>query len=152
MLTDSVSYQPLSVYSQPIEPYVATTVQPLSVYSQPIEPYVATTVTNAEIADREQEKWVLVIRALQSLGSLQDNWDGLGAAAPAGRLVQSAVELAEALRRRSVYPPATAVATQGGTILFGWNGSTYFEIEIAEPYRAEWMLVDECGAAKHGNI
>lgn len=124
----------------------------LSPYSRDVDPCTTTSVTRANIAHRPEAKWDNVLRSLYGLKSLQDNWDGQGSAAPSADLIQSAVELAEFLRRVST-PPTTAVATPAGTILFSWEDqSTYYEIEVMAPYRAEWMFVDQNGVATHGVV
>lgn len=123
-----------------------------SAYSRPIDPYIQTSITRAEIVDQVQERWGRVVHSLLGLLSLRDNWDGQGAVAPFAGLVRSAVELAETLRHSDAPPPTTAVATPAGTILFGWNGSSYFEIEVLAPDRAEWLSVNQDGVATHGEI
>lgn len=84
--------------------------------------------------------------------TLQDNWDGQGAAAPSAEIVQGAVDLAEILSRSGDCPPTRAVATPAGTVLFGWDGPAYFEVEVLGPYRAEWMFIDKDGSVRHGGI
>jgi hypothetical protein len=121
-------------------------------YSIPFDPYMETGVTVAPVDDRGQAAWVDVVLALRRLYSLRDNWDGLGAIAPPRDLVRSAVELAEAISRRNAIPPTTAVATALGTILFGWDGPDYLEIEVVAPYQAEWMVIDQDGKATHGEF
>ncbi len=46
--------------------------------------------------------------------------------------------------------PTTVLPTPAGSILFTWESLVYLEIEIRDPYLAEWMLVDPDGVAKHG--
>ena len=97
--------------------------------------------------------WVRVVRSLQALASLRDNWDGLGAIAPSLAVVRTAVDVAERQRDGEMGLPATAVATPAGTILFGWEeGQNYLEIEVISPTLVEWMTVDQNGIAEHGSI
>jgi hypothetical protein len=117
-----------------------------------LEPFLVTSVAQAGISDQSRDNWRKVILALESLRSLQDNWDGLDAAAPSPGIVDSAVELASRLAQTEMSPPTTAVPTPAGTILFAWEGSEYLELEICSPCRAEWMHVDSKGVATHGEL
>jgi hypothetical protein len=102
---------------------------------------------------RLRSPWDEVVEKLSTLFSLRDNWDGMGAVAPSGALVQSAVELIDTLRQLDFPPPSTAVATPAGTVLFGWhNDPAYFEIEVVAPYRAESMTIDEYGNVTHDEV
>ncbi len=63
--------------------------------------------------DRQVDQWDRIFRELEGVRNLQDDWDGLGAKAPAAPLLESAVELARILRaeivrrRRALRPGLT---------------------------------------------
>jgi hypothetical protein len=119
-------------------------------YSRPAELCVATSVARVGFVSRPANRWKEVVRALEPLRRLRDDWDGLGAAAPPADLVDSAIELASYLGWREAFPPTAVTPTPAGTIVFTWDGPEYFEIEITSPYQAEWMRVDATGKATHG--
>jgi len=133
-------------------PVMDSPTQALSGYSRQADPYLATSVARVDIVDRSRDKWRNVVRALEPIRRLRDDWDGLGAAAPSVELVDSAIELAGTLGRSDQPAPTTVAPTPAGTILFTWDGTEYFEIEIRSPYRAEWMRVGESGIATHGEF
>jgi hypothetical protein len=121
--------------------------------SQPVDPYIHTTVSPATFVDRTNDRWCRVIQSLQQLKSLRDDWDGQGALAPSIGIVEAAIGLAELYRQHDYSPPTTALATPAGTVLFEWRRqTTYYEIEIVSPGRAEWMLIDEGRAPMHGEF
>jgi hypothetical protein len=126
--------------------------QSSAAFTRPVGPYLSTTVSRSQYMIRTPSRWREVIRDLEPLRHLQENWDGLGAAAPTVSVAKSAIELAKLLADREIDIPTSAVATPAGSILFAWEGSEYFEIEIREPYRAEWMYVDTNGVCTHGQI
>ena len=98
----------------------------------------------------EQRTWDAVLRDLRSLADLPEDWDGLGASAPAAALLASAFEFATELRSQGIEPPLVVTAGPDGTILFTWqNGSVYRNAEITEPYQAEWMEVRSGEPVKH---
>ena len=87
-------------------------------------------------------EWMNKFKDLISIRSLDDNWDSEGAEAPMPELIDSAIELLEILKNKGyVSPPVRIVATPDGTVIFEWqNEIEYMEVEISEPYYAEWML------------
>jgi hypothetical protein len=89
-----------------------------------------------------EREWVLRSRELQSLRKLEDNWDGNGAEAPLPELIENAIEFFAFYREsRKVSPPDRIVASPNGSIVFEWQSAdTYMEVEIEEPYTAEWMI------------
>lgn len=92
--------------------------------------------------ERVPELWVQLTDDLLRIRSVERDWDGLGAEAPDGALVDSAIDLLKKLRRADeLRPPTRIVATPAGTVLFEWQyDGVYCEAEIVEPYCADWML------------
>ncbi len=124
--------------------------QALSGYTRPMDPYLKTTIALVGFVHHSRDTWRKVVRALEPLRRLGDNWDGLGAAAPSIELVDSAIDLANYLGRIDHSAPTTVAPTPAGTILFTWEDPEYLEIEIRSPYYAEWMRVDGDGIVTHG--
>lgn len=90
---------------------------------------------------RQPDDWHQRIDDLLDIRRMENDWDGLGAPAPAPTLVDSALLLAQILHQEGVAPPCRIVAGLTGTVLFEWqyaNGS-YFELEVIRPQYAEWM-------------
>ncbi len=125
--------------------------QALSGYTQPADPYLKTTVAYVGFVHQSRDAWRKVVRALEPLRGLRNDWDGLGAAAPSIELVDSAIELANYLSRIDHRAPTTVAPTPAGTILFTWEDAEYWELEIRLPYHAEWMRVDGRGTVTHGD-
>jgi hypothetical protein len=99
----------------------------------------------AEVA--QWKEWITKVADLRSLGP---DWDGMGAKAPLGALVDSAVELAQFLRQSGFPPPSRIGAGPDGEILLEWQDqNTYLEAEVCKPGRAEWMLVIQGQPARH---
>jgi len=89
-------------------------------------------------ASSNDAEWVAQIDQLTAFRSLQDDWDGDGAVAPSGELVDGAVALARSLREQEVEPPDRIVAGVNGTIFFEWHlPDGYREIEVNSPSDAE---------------
>jgi hypothetical protein len=124
----------------------------LAVCSRPAEPYLVTSVASVSTVPPSRDAWRRVVRALEPIRRLQDDWDGLGAAAPSAELVESAIQLTNCLEWADYPTPTTVAPTPAGTILFTWDGPVYLELEVTSPYRAEWMYIDETGAATHGQF
>ena len=87
-------------------------------------------------------RWERVNNDLLLIERLRDDWDGLGAKAPAFHIVKSAYILFHQLRRDQGLPPPNALsASPKGSIVFTWNQSgTYLEAEIPDPQRVVWLL------------
>ncbi len=124
--------------------------QSVTAYTRPVESMVKTTVSRSRIANQLRPTWRDVIRAIESLRQLRDDGDDSGAIAPALDIVDSAMDLARVLSETDLGLPTTVLPTPAGSVLFTWEWPVYLEIEIREPYFAEWMLVDPDGVAKHG--
>ncbi len=98
-----------------------------------------------------RHRWAQCVDDLLAVRRLKDDWDGLGAQAPAGDLVDSAIDLLQILMNQDELPPPTRiVATPTGTVLFEWQmDCVYLEGEITEPYHADWMLEHPRGCIEH---
>ncbi len=90
-------------------------------------------------------RWNKTIRKMHAMLTLSDDWDGMGAIAPAWNIVFSALELAYALRAVVDYPAPTRVApTPAGTVGLEWQQpSAYTEVEIVAPGHSEWMQIKD---------
>lgn len=86
--------------------------------------------------------WLRRIDDLLAIRGLGDDWDGLGAEAPRIELVDSAIEIAKALRvDPSWRAPTRVAATPAGAVLFEWQyPPVYLEAEVTGPTHIEWML------------
>lgn len=156
---------PQATYSRPIEPYLLTparqtrhdfvksagnqAISSVTVALAPLES--VNTGTSLVSLDQTGMIWAYVIRSVQGLENLQDDWDGQGAEAPSLAIIRAAIRVAENFQKSCEQPPVTAVATPAGTVLFTWEDqSSYFEFEIASPDRLEWMQKEQGKPATHG--
>jgi hypothetical protein len=105
-------------------------------------------------ASEQTERWAEVIRRLDALRGLGEDWDGLGASGPSGELVDSAVGLAHLLRGRGGEVPSRVVAGTAGTVILEWqtSGGTLCEVEIDRPFHADVMLLEPGQPAKHWEL
>ena len=100
-------------------------------YSKPAEPCVVTGVERDVIVRGAKSGWDLVVRELDHLQLLRDNWDGDGSKAPSLATVGRAVRTAELLAAHGYPAPTTATTTRAGGILITWEDDpAYREIEI----------------------
>src|SRR5713226_6490809 len=70
---------------------------------------------------REPDRWEEMIQRVVALRSLGKDWDGLGAKAPQASLIESALELAQNLRRHGFRSPSRVGAGPDGEILLEWQ-------------------------------
>lgn len=128
--------------------------QVISGYSRSADLYPQTSVAAVGLSSQSRDKWRTVVRALEPLKRLRNNWDGLGATAPSAEVVDTAIDLASELNRTNQPSPTTVAPTAAGTILFTWDDSwddtRYFELEVRAPNRIEWMRIDRGGTVTHG--
>ena len=97
----------------------------------------------AERADGPARTWSDVIDELLALRGLKDDWDGQGAEAPDPALVDTALAVALDLRSATMAPADRAIAGVNGTVFFEWfSPTTYLEIEVTAPGRAEGRCID----------
>ena len=97
------------------------------------------------------DAWDTVHDRLATFRALEENWDGQGARAPSGELLDSALALTTLLRDRGVEAPSGAAPGPMGTVLLVWQGKdgTYCEVEVERPFYAEVMLVEPGKPARH---
>jgi hypothetical protein len=133
-----------------------TATQPvaLTTFISQIDQIIRTTKTGANGAVmgqvREPSQWDEMVKRIQALGKLQEDWDGLGAKAPQGTLIESAVELAQSLRQQGFRPPSRVGAGPDGEILLEWQDErVYLEAEVCTPHSAEWLLSIDDQTPKH---
>lgn len=98
-----------------------------------------------------EQQWAECIADLRRLRSLPEDWDGEGATPPRPEVVDSVEELLLELRSdnfrnkqtQTTPPPSRIVASHNGSVVVEWQleGGVYYEVECAEPYRAESMTV-----------
>ena len=86
--------------------------------------------------------WDCLIRQVEQIGALTEDWDGQGAAAPAEPVVDWAGEWVRQMRRsHQALPPSRAVPGVAGEIYLEWQGESYYLVaEIPSPTRVEWTL------------
>jgi hypothetical protein len=99
-------------------------------------------VSDSAPSDGETARWDKIFARLQYLRSLNDDWDGQGAVAPAVAVLDRAEALAESLRQQGAVAPSWVVAGPDGEIVFDWQvPGVYLEAEVSGPGLVEWMLV-----------
>jgi len=88
-----------------------------------------------------QQDWEDRFSNLDALYELEDNWDGEGAEALRGELIDSASDYLMILHKKDEsFPPTRIAPSQDGEIIIEWQeGDLYMEVAITEPYHAEWM-------------
>jgi hypothetical protein len=88
----------------------------------------------------QPDAWSERIDELLDIRRMEDDWDGMGAPAPATALVDSALLLAQILRQDRFVAPCRVVAGLTGTVIFEWqNDGIYSELEVTRPHHAEWV-------------
>lgn len=100
-------------------------------------------VSGPGAAQGADESWSAIVDAIERVRSLPENWDDQGAAAIQGELVDSAIELVQALKRTgSRRCPDSISPGVNGTVLLEWfDGPAYTEIEVLRPFYAEETIV-----------
>ena len=83
--------------------------------------------------------WSSIERELLALRRLENDWDGLGALAPAPEIVDSALTFVNSIRMQGPFlPPNRVLAGPLGEIVFEWQSSgSIFEAEIEKVGVAE---------------
>jgi len=95
--------------------------------------------------------WQPALEGILSIQTLQDDWDGMRAVAPARETVDAASLLARGLQRAGLDPPTSVVATPSGAVALTWQcAGNYTEIEVISPDEVGWMIVDSDGRSCHG--
>ena len=98
--------------------------------------------------------WTAVVEKIVTFQQLGNDWDGYGAEAPSGAVVESAVGLAYCFQENGVRPPQRVVPSPGGEIVFEWQepDGTYTEVEIDAPLHAEVMVIEPGKPAKQWSL
>lgn len=81
-------------------------------------------------------------RELLTIGNFGDNWDGLGAEAPAARVVNRADFFFRLLRTSLPdNPPMRVLMSPDSAIAFEWaNGNNLVQAEVTDSDEVEWMF------------
>ena len=133
---------------------MATESQKLLTTSQAQVPSWTDVSTPAAMPDGgKAAKWDQVIEQLNTMMSLEDDWDGMGAEAPSREIIVSAIGLAEVFRSKGYPPPTRVAATPSATVGLEWQEPpVYLEVEMITPDRSEWMQIIEGMPPVHGVI
>jgi len=95
-------------------------------------------------------RWKDCAVELVNMRSLGDDWDGEGAEAPSGALIDSALDLSFRLVDLGISPPDRLSAAPDGSVILEWQlPELYFEIEVVDPDRVEVMSIRQGAAAEH---
>jgi hypothetical protein len=100
---------------------------------------------------REVRKgWAEIIRKIEAIRLLEDDWDGAGACQPDAKTIDSCIALANHFADAG-FPPASCVSpTVEGGVVIQWQGDfSRFEIEANKPFRFECMLSVRGQKPKH---
>ena len=108
----------------------------------------------ASFPDRDPDSdaivWDVALARLRSYADLEDDWDGLGAVAPAAGLPVVAECWLRWLRDRGKRGPSRVVAGLSGTIFAEWQQpECYIEVEFLSPTEAEQFVVVDGVATIH---
>jgi hypothetical protein len=133
---------------------MATESQKLLTMSQtPIRTWADVSAPAMAAGDGRNPQWDKVIERLNTMISLSDDWDGMGAEAPSREIILSSIDLVEVFRSRGFPPPTRVAATPSGTVGLEWQEPpVYLEVEIITPDRSEWMRIAEGTPPVHGVI
>lgn len=97
------------------------------------------------------DPWQRTEARIAWLHTLRDDWDGEGAAAPTGDLINRAASLLAAVQSHGIAPPTTIAAGHDGAIVIEWHGEPYyFEIAFKAPNAVEWLATLNGKPAAHG--
>ncbi len=104
---------------------------------------VAPTDQSAEKAVVDAGPWEPAVQKIVEFQHLGDDWDGLGARAPSGELLESVIGLAYLFSERGVAPPHCVVPGLDGSVNLEWQDpdGTIAEVEIDRPFHAEVMVI-----------
>jgi hypothetical protein len=97
---------------------------------------------NILMDDEWATSWAKLARKLSAIGSLKDDWDGLGASAPSPEVKQAADRLFANRRQYDPYtPPNRIIAGPDGSIVFEWRlGLSGLQMQIDEPGQVTFVL------------
>lgn len=86
-------------------------------------------------------EWGEILKKIEDLRQLKDDWDGEGAIAPTVPVMGSVADCMSMLKNAGVPSPDQVSAACDGSVIISWNfGEIYFEMEISWPGRAEVMV------------
>lgn len=86
--------------------------------------------------------WEPLVDQLLRVYTLEDDWDGAGAAAPDKRCIEAALNWIREMAKSSetAVPPSYVSVSPGGELLLAWQtDSEYLEAEVVSPTEVEWM-------------
>ncbi len=86
--------------------------------------------------------------AIEQYKSLEEDWDGYGAAAPTREIIDAAIELVRKLKIKNFKAPKPMLSGSGELGLYWKNNSVYIEISIDEP--RNYSLYIEEGTSYNG--
>lgn len=91
---------------------------------------------------------------LRAIKNLSDGWDSRGAERPDAEILNSAKSLLTNLFRAADIPKPHINPTPSGGVQFDWeSGGRYFEIELIDPYVAQYYYQDrDAQEASEGSI
>jgi len=109
------------------------------------------------VSDRSQNPWReirrgwgTIIKKLQDILALGDDWDGARARKPDPKTILFCIELANRCADGSVSPPSCVSPTVEGGAVWQWQGKDWrLEVECNEPDRVECMLAIRGQKPKH---
>jgi hypothetical protein len=96
--------------------------------------------------------WQSLLDELRRLSTLEDDWDGNGAAAPDPQCVGAAARWIRVMAGAGdeFAPPTRITVTPGGELLVVWQtDSEYLEAEIVAPTEVEWMRSEKGATPEH---
>lgn len=97
--------------------------------------------------------WVGAIQTLERFRReyAEDDWDGQGAVAVSGDLIDAAEALAAALERQGVAAPTWTLPGLDGSVSFSWDlaARATAEIEVTGPTSAEVFVLSTDRPAEH---
>ncbi len=99
-----------------------------------------------------REAWDRAIDTLLEIRTLKDDWDGLGAPAPAPVVVDTAIRLAGWMQGKDITPPSRVVQSLDGAVVFEWQsdgGRTQLDVEVTSPSGGEVTLFKDGRVTLH---
>ncbi len=119
-------------------------------------PWESNSLYNSVRINKIQKNWMNAESKLLEIEELDENWDGDDAIAPSQDIVKSVYQFLSLLKEdKTLYnnPPARILPTIEGGILIEWQiNSSYYEVEVEEPYKAEYMSVSENDDVYHAEL
>jgi hypothetical protein len=102
---------------------------------------------------RTQPDWHAYRDELESYRHLTDDYDGQGAIAPPGEVIDTALSVAREFASSNIVPPTCTVAGPNGSIDLSWefNNGVSVSIEATECDRVDVILM-EPGNPRHWNV